>query len=229
MSSLQKMGGVAALIMATIYLVGFVVFFILLNPGGPLDSIEQVAFLAEKETTMYLTILFLYVVGGFILVVLVQALYERLKVGSPAVMQSTAVIGFIWAAIVIVAGMIYVIGLNTVVELYDTDPAQAATVWLTVGIVFQGLGGGTEIVGGLWTLLISWVALRKGEFPKVLNYIGLVVGVAGIVTIIPALEDLTAVFGLGQIPWFIWLGIILLRSNQTNQRVESDHQKATGA
>jgi len=39
------------------------------------------------------------------------------------------------------------------------------------------------------------------------------VGVVGIITIIPALNAMVAVFGLGQIIWFVWLGIVLLRSN----------------
>ncbi len=214
MGNLQKMGGIASLILATTYLVGFAVFFIILDPGGPLDPIESVAFLAAKESIFYITMLFIYVVSGFILVVLVQALYERLKIGSPVMVQTSTVFGFIWAGIIIAAGMVYLIGLSTVIELYDNDPAQAATVWLTVKIVFEGLGGGIETIGGLWILMISWSALRSGEFPKALNYLGLVVGVAGIVTIVPALEDLSAVFGLGQIPWFIGLGIILLRSKE---------------
>lgn len=213
MNNLQKMGGIAALIWATSYLVGIVMFLVVLDPGGPLDPVEQVAFLVETANIMYITMLFIYVVIGFIMVVLVLALHERLKTGSPAMMQTTAVFGYIWAGIVIAGGMVFLTGMETVVELYHKDSALAASVWLTVGIVFEGLGGGIEIVGGLWTLLISWTALRLGEFPKVLNYLGMVVGVAGIVTIVPALEDLTIVFGLGQIPWFIWLGSILLRSN----------------
>jgi hypothetical protein len=39
------------------------------------------------------------------------------------------------------------------------------------------------------------------------------VGTVGIITIIPALNVLTGVFGLGQIIWFIWLGIAILRNN----------------
>jgi len=46
-----------------------------------------------------------------------------------------------------------------------------------------------------------------------LNILGLVVGAVGIITIIPPLNTLVAVFGLGQIIWFIWMGIALLRSN----------------
>lgn len=214
MNKLQKMGGIAALVMACAYIVGIALYATLLNPEGPLDAVEAIAFLVEKETIMYITMLFIYVITGFALVVLVQALYERLKPHSPALMQTTAVFGFIWGGIVITAGMIFIIGMDTVIELFETDPTQAVTVWTTVGIVFNGLGGGTEIVGGVWTLLISVTALKVGEFPKALNFLGLVVGVAGIATIVPALEDLTMLFGLGQIPWFIGLGLIFLRDKK---------------
>ena len=214
MNNLQKMGGIAALVLAFAYIVGIVLFATVLKPDGPLDPVEKIAFLVERETVMYITMLFIYVISGFALVVLVQALYERLKTNSLAMMQTTAVFGFIWAGIVIAAGMIFIIGLDTVINLYDKDPTQAVSVWAAVGIVFNGLGGGTEIVGGLLTLLISWTALRSGEFPKALNYLGLVIGVAGIVTIVPALEELTMLFGLGQIPWFICLGVIFLRNKK---------------
>ena len=62
----------------------------------------------------------------------------------------------------------------------------------------DGLGGGNEIVGGLWVLLVSWAALRAGGLPRALNYLGLVIGVAGILTVVPALGELGAIFGLGQ-------------------------------
>ena len=61
-------------------------------------------------------------------------------------------------------------------------------------------------------LLVSWAGLRGGGLPKALNYLGLVLGVAGLLTAVPALEMLAFVFGLGQIVWFVWVGIVLLRS-----------------
>jgi len=39
------------------------------------------------------------------------------------------------------------------------------------------------------------------------------VGAVGIITILPGLFDLVGVFALSQIIWFVWLGIVLLRSN----------------
>ena len=80
--------------------------------------------------------------------------------------------------------------------------------------MFGGLGGANEAIGGIWILLISWAALRTGELSKVLNYLGVVIGVAGIISIVPALGELFIyIFALGQIVWFIWLGIVMLRSN----------------
>ena len=113
----------------------------------------------------------------------------------------------------ITSGMIYITGMEKVVTLYAVEPAQAATVWLAIDAVFTGLGGGNEILGGIWILLISWAALKAGELPKVLNYLGVVIGTAGIISVVPALSEIFIyIYALGQIIWFIWLGIIMLRS-----------------
>jgi hypothetical protein len=50
---------------------------------------------------------------------------------------------------------------------------------------------------------------------RALNYVGIVVGVAGILSAVPALgEGGGGVFGLTQIVWFVGLGLILLRSSR---------------
>jgi hypothetical protein len=43
------------------------------------------------------------------------------------------------------------------------------------------------------------------------NQLGVVMGVAGLVTVVPALEEVGAVFGLGLIVWFIAVGINLIQ------------------
>ena len=86
---------------------------------------------------------------------------------------------------------------------------------MEIETVASGLGNGNgEILGGLLALLVSWAAWRAGGLPKGLNILGLLVGAVGIISIIPGLTDLmTGVFGLSQLIWFVWLGIVLLRSN----------------
>ncbi len=218
MSNLQKVGGVAALIEALAYIIGFTVMLTLLSPdnAAALDSTQKLAFLLGKKEIFQVLNLIIYVVFGGFLVVLALALHERLKAGSPALVQTATAFGLIWAGLVIASGMIANIGLDTVAKVYAKDPAQATTIWLAVASVQDGLGGGVELVGGLWVLLISWAALRCAGLPKALNYVGVVVGAAGLLTLVPGLGELGAVFGLGQIVWFVWLGIYLLRNSKSH-------------
>jgi hypothetical protein len=63
-------------------------------------------------------------------------------------------------------------------------------------------------------LLTSWAALRSRLLPRPLNSLGLVIGAAGIMgSVAPALNELGYAFGVGVIVWWIWLGIVLLRSS----------------
>ncbi|WP_246058303.1 hypothetical protein [Litorilituus lipolyticus] len=65
-------------------------------------------------------------------------------------------------------------------------------------------------------LLLCIAGLRINELPRLLNYLGLFIGTVGIFTIYPA-EILTEIFGLGQILWFSWLGVVMLMSYQSTQ------------
>jgi hypothetical protein len=213
MKNLQKMGGIAALYAGAAYLVGILGFILIV--GWPDDPVEQVAVLVKNQVIQHILYLIVYQIWAVFLVILTLSLKERLKTDSPAIMQIVTAIGIIWAALVIASGMIFNIGMETVVNLYIKDPDQATTVWLVIESVCNGLGGGNEILGGLWMLLISWTALKAGRFPKVMNYLGILVGVTGTLSAFPGLGKIGLVFGLIQIVWFIWLGIVLLRSNQS--------------
>ncbi|MCB0248761.1 MAG: DUF4386 family protein [Anaerolineae bacterium] len=215
MKNLQKMGGIAALIGAATNLFALVVFVTLLEPKGygSDDPGQIVAFLADNQVIMRAWYIVIYLVFGVSLIFLSLALNERLRAGSPVLVQAVTTIGLIWAVLVIVMGTLSINNLNTVVKFYGENPAQATTVWLTLDSVETGLGGGggETIVSALWFLLLSWTALHARELPKVLNYLGMVVGVAGILSVVLALPALTAVYGLGLIIWLVWLGMFMLR------------------
>jgi len=214
MKTLQKSGGIAALYMAISHLIGIVIFIVILDVLSITDPAQKLALNIEKQTVIFSTNLLMYVFFGFALIVLSLALYDRLKSGAPALMQVATAIGIIWAGSLIASGMVANAGLATVVALYAKNPTQAALTFQAIEAMANGLGNANgEILGGPLTLLVSLAALRTGGLPKALNILGLFVGAVGIITIIPALNALVAVFGLGQIIWFAWLGIVLLRSN----------------
>ena len=146
MKSLLKMGGIAALISAATNLFALVVFATILVPNGvgsePLDLGKIVAFLADNQAFMRVFDIVIYLVFGVSLIFLSLALYERLKAGSPALAQAVTTFGLIYAVLVIVVGTLEISNLSIVVKLYGENPAQAATVWLTLDSVATGLGGG---------------------------------------------------------------------------------------
>jgi hypothetical protein len=214
MKTLRKLGGLAALYLALSYLICMPLFLVVLDYLNMTDPAKRVSLLVEQQMVIFSTNLLMYVFFGVVLVVLALALHDRLKSGSPAIMQVATVIGIIWAGSLIASGMVLNAGIAPVIALYATDPAQAALSWQVFEGVASGLGNGNgEILGGLWTALVSWAALRAGGLPKGLNILGLVVGAVGIITILPGLLDLVGVYGLSQMVWFVWLGIVLLRRN----------------
>jgi hypothetical protein len=218
MKSFQKMGGVAALIMAATWSVAFAVFLGVLMPAGYFDEgiapAERARIIADNQALVSLGYLIPYVVWGILLVVLALALHDRFKAGAPAVAQIATAIGLIWAGLVIASGLVATLGIRAVGELYGTDTAQAGAVWAAVETVVGGLGGEAgEILGGVWLLLIGWAALRARKLPRALIYLGIVLGVAGMITVIPPLEPAAFLYGVGLIVWFVWLGIVMLRTN----------------
>jgi uncharacterized protein DUF4386 len=215
MKTLQKSGGFAALYLAVAYLIGMVLFLVVLDYPSISDPAQKVALLVEKQMVIFSTNLLMYVFFGVFLIVLSLALYDRLKSVAPALIQVGTTLGIIWAGSLIASGMVSNAGIAPVVALYAKDPTQAALTWQGIESVASGLGNGNgEILGGLWTLLVSLAALRAGGLPRGLNILGLLVGAVGILSLIPGLTDLlTGIFGLSQILWFVWLGIVLLQKS----------------
>ena len=218
MKNLLKLGGIASLIGAATNLFALGVFAAILVPKGfsSYDPGKIVAFLAENQVFMRVFDIIIYLVFGVGMIFLSLALYDRLKAGSPVFAQAVSTFGLIYAVLVIVVGTLSINNVSTVVKLYGENPAQAASVWLTLDSVATGLGGGggETLVNALWLLLICFVALRVRELPRLLNYFGLVVGIAGILTVLwTSLTMMAVVYGLGLIIWFAWLGITLLRTN----------------
>src|ERR671921_2866021 len=87
-----------------------------------------------------------------------------------------------------VAGLLYIF-----LDLYIVFTVELNIVFtdlfapLSMLYVPEALVGRVEVVGGIWILLVTWGALLAGRLPRALNYLGVVVGMAGGPTGFPGL------------------------------------------
>lgn len=211
-----KIGGWAAIGCGLTYVVGFALLTTLLAPlgyGSPdKDYAAMVAFAAQNQGLLVAWNLTIYVVNAIFLATLAVALWQRLKPAVPGLAQLSLTFGALWATLVLAAGMVANVGIGEAVSAYGTDPDRGALLFEIFYTVELGLGGGNEIAGGVWALVLAIAGFSSRRLPVSLSGLGLVIGVSGLATIVPALSEVFgAVFGLGFIVWFFWVGIVLLR------------------
>jgi hypothetical protein len=216
---LQRAGGIASLVKAATYLVGFGVLGAYLAPAGFLeaqgDPARSLAFLLDHQTALYTWYLVLYVIGGAALVSLVIGVHDRLRRAAHGLSQTAAAVGLLWAGLLLASGLIALVGQRAVIELAAADPVPAVSTWASVSVVQDALGGGIEVVGAAWVLLVSIAGSRSGALSRSLGALGIAVGVAGAWTLVPQVADHAhVVFGLGFIAWFVWAGISLLHGHR---------------
>lgn len=220
--SLSRIGGLAALICAATYLIGFVLLVTLLAPLGfgtsDIDPAAVVAFINAQTGLMIAWNTTIYVVNALALTVLVIALSERLS-PLPGWAAVSRAFGLIWAALVLGAGMIANVAVERAAQLFPGDAEAAADIWTTLHAVELGLGGGNEIAGGVWILCVSIAAALAGLLPRITNALGVLTGLGGLATVFPPLGDVAgAIFGLGAIAWFVAVGAALtLRSGDATE------------
>lgn len=213
--TLQRVGGLSALVCGATYLVGFALLVTLLAPSGygttDIDPRAVVEVIAASPGILIAWNTTIYVVNALALAVLVTALSQRLSDATPGWAATARAFGLIWAALVLGAGMIANVAVERAAHLHGTDPRAAADLWSILHTVELGLGGGNEIAGGVWIASVSLAGLVGRSLPRPVGALGLLTGLGGLATVIPALYDTAgAMFGLGAIAWFLAVGGVMI-------------------
>lgn len=209
LARLLRWGAWAALAEGALYVLCFLSLALFPQPEAGWPLARKLDFVLAHRDTQALwgpT----YLVSGALIVPLALALEARLRPAAGAWVRIATSFALIWAGLLLASGMVASVGLRTVARLQAAGAAEAVPVWVALNGVHEALGGGVEVVGGIWCLLISLAAGRARIFSRGVIGLGVVVGTAGVLTGVPAWHALGAVFGLGQILWFGWIGLHLL-------------------
>jgi hypothetical protein len=99
---LSKLGGTCGLVAAGTFVIGLVMYATLLidyTTGSSPD--EAVALLVDQRLSLYLWNLIITIVFGIVLVPVVLALRDAVRLTSPALANSASTFGLIWAGLII--------------------------------------------------------------------------------------------------------------------------------
>ncbi len=210
----SRAGAIGGIVAAASFIFGIALLVTSLSDytEGDATPAESVEFLVGNQSTLYVWYFVIYLVFGVAIIPLARSLRERLVDVSPELADVGAVFAYIWAGLMFATGMTKNIGIAAVADLDETDPAAAEALWSSISTVADGLGGGNELVGGMWILLVSLAAWGTKRLPRGLNVLGIISAASGLITLIPGMSDVGIIFGLGSIAWFAWTGIYLLRN-----------------
>jgi hypothetical protein len=214
---LRRAGGFAALYVAAAYLAAIPYFVFLVDYPSVTDPEGKVALLVDHHTSLYVMHLLSFEFVALALIVVSLAVYQHLRDQAPATSQVASAVGLVRAGLLLASVMVFNYGMSVVVDQQASDPHQAAVTWQVIEPVAEAVGGaGGDVLGGVWFLLVSWVALRSAVFPRALNWLGLGVGAAALLSAVPGLGALEVAVGLLQIAWFLWFGIVTARTRSTD-------------
>jgi hypothetical protein len=188
-------------------------FLLVVDYPSATTAADKVSLVVENYASMYAVYIVTYVLFGMAVGVLGLALYDRLVAAAPSMVRAATAMALLWSFALVASGMVFTYGMTTIVDLHETDPAQAEQTWQAVESVAMALGGaGGELLGGTWVLLLSLAALRAHALARSVCWLGIGVGVLGIVSVVPPLHTTAIAFGLLQIVWFLYIAWILLRT-----------------
>jgi hypothetical protein len=198
------------------YLAAIPYFVFLVDYPGATSTEDKVTLFVDHHTSMYLMHLLSFELVALALIVVTLGVHQHLHKHAPATIQVASVVGLVRAGLLVASVMVFNHGMTAVVDLHASNPQQAVATWQAIGPIADALGGtGGDVLGGVWFLLVSWVGLRSGVFQRALNWLGLAVGAAALLSALPGLGSLEVVTGLLQIVWFLWFGILMLRTGFT--------------
>lgn len=213
-----KRDAIASAFAALSFVVGFALYSTVLFDlaDDDITSLEELKVIKDNEQIYYLSNMILYIFFGIAQLALSIGMATASSAMFPATSSLAKAFGIIWSTLVIAAGMVGNIGANEALDLYEKDPEGAASLWKVIQTIHSGIGGGNEIVGGIWVLMAGWLYFKTLPCDKIafIDKIVLVLtnfaGWTGILSTVPIMaESTTVVFGVSMIVWYALFGILM--------------------
>jgi hypothetical protein len=217
---LKPLAGAAFIGMALCYITLFVIYGAVLSIPTDVSTADKIAYLVENKNLFNFTFVLGYVLFSCLLcfcVYVISGLYQQ--VSQPAMAMAT-LFGYFWVVVLLCTGMIGITANELLASFSFANPAAAEAIYYSRTLLIESLGGGIEFIGGVLLLILGVVSWRHGVLSKSLSVFTLIKGVIGIVTLICPDAVLRDLFGITGIVWFIWMGIVMIKTPLEDESIE---------
>jgi len=209
-SNLRQLGAVSLIGMALCYICLFIIYGAMINPPhSGAETIDKITNLLAQKTLIKAGYVGGYVLFSCFLCVCIQVIHKLYGKSSSFLVNTASLFGLFWALVVLCTGLIGITSLETLSAIVNTAPDASEIIYLSSLLMEESLGGGIEILGGLWVFFLGVVGLRHKCFSRLFSAFSVFKGVIGISTVVIVDDILLDLFGLTGIIWFLWFSVIV--------------------
>ncbi len=122
--SASRSTGFAALYLAAALVAAMIYFLVGTDYPSVTDPVAKVDLLLQNQFGIHVMYLIAYVGFGLALSVLALGLQTKLAVTAPAAARVGAAIGLLWAGMLVASGVVYIVGMASVVDLPRHRPGS---------------------------------------------------------------------------------------------------------
>ncbi len=188
------------------------------TPASFADPAAAMAFLTESGTILRWAVL-----SGFVnlifLIVFIAGLAARLQSKTPTLATTTLWFGMIGITLHLLVPLAHWYGVPAFLEAFARNPAAAESAWTAFIVVgHEAAGGAGSLFMGLSMLTAGWAIVAERAMPFLLGWLGLLTGLATVLTLFAPDTPLSALAGAMFMPslllaiiFRIWAGIALTR------------------
>lgn len=204
MNIFKKLAVASSVYAGLSYIAGIIIYLQFLQFNTVETPLEQLEIITTHPVLVHLTTFFTYVVFSAAIILLSTYIYQSLKTKESTLSLLSLISGVIWATLLIASGFIFMAFTTMIMGGVDTNGLD--TVWQAIDIVSDALGGGNELVGGVFTGLLSMTMHRARWASKFTTVLGSIVCLGGVISALPYMADIgIGIFVISQIMWFFSL------------------------
>lgn len=198
MYSIQKSGAIAAFANVVVAVVILFVAIVLIGSAVFSDPAKLINMAIHNPAPLIVQDILKYISAG-ISVMLILALLRLSNQNKSMALTLGAGFGFLSAFCLVVNASLSIFAISKASTFLENGE-----MGIQLNFIINILAVAVLLLNGIWLLLFNWVALKAKFLPKVLAYLGLVIGIFSLLPPLGILVLLLSIF------WSAWIGLVLL-------------------